>query len=124
MFSIKCPNKYATIDEKYNEIVKITTNIELYCPEIESNLKCYRNIKNILAHKTNTYMINKELCKQVEYSNKKISYSEEKLKDAENEFKIEKQDIEMRENLDMLISEIEEELNISNVLWFIPQQEK
>ena len=63
--SIKGPGEYVKIDEKYNEIIKISTNFELYCPEIESNLKSY---KNILAHATNAYIINKHLYKEIEDS--------------------------------------------------------
>ena len=87
VLSIKGPDKYATIDEKYDKIVKMSTNIELYCPEIDSNLKRYRNIKNILAHATNAYMTNKDLCQEIEYSENEISCLEEKLKHAENELK-------------------------------------
>ena len=69
-------------------------------------------------------MMNKELCQDIENTKNKISCSEEKLKHAENQLRKEKQDCEMRENVDMLISEIEEELNkpVSNFLWFILQQ--
>ena len=38
---------------------------------------------NILAHATNAYMINKELCKGVKYSNINICYLKGKLKDTE-----------------------------------------
>ena len=64
VLSIKGPDKYATIDEKYNKIVEMSTNIELYCPEIGSNSKSYRNIKNIFANATNAYMMNKECHKR------------------------------------------------------------
>ena len=87
MWSIKGPDKYATIDEKYNNIVKVSTNIELYCPEIDSNLKFYRDVKNILARATNTYMMNKELCQEIENTENKISCLEKKLKHAENQLK-------------------------------------
>ena len=63
----------------------MSTNIELYYPEIDSNLKSYRNIKNILEHATNAYIMNKELCQQIEYSENKISCLEEKLKHSVNE---------------------------------------
>ena len=90
VLSIKDPDKYATIDEKYNNIVKMSTNIELYCPEIDSNLKSYRNIKNILAHATNAYMMNKELCQDIENTENKISCLEEKTETCRKSIKKEK----------------------------------
>ena len=124
MLKIKGPGEYKTNVERHNKIVKMLTNFELYCPDIDSDSRSYRNVKKILDHATNAYDINKELCQQIEDSMNKISCLENKLKNAVNALKKEQQDCETRSILDMLISEIEEELKncISNYLWFIPQK--
>ena len=65
MLLIKGPNKYTTTEEKYQKIVDVSSNIELYYPSVESESKSYRNIKNILAHAKNSYTINNELFEQL-----------------------------------------------------------
>ena len=84
VLKIKVPGEYTIPVERHNKIVNMLTNFELYCPDIDSDSRSYRNVKKILDHATKAYDINKELCQQIEGSMNKIFCLENKLTNAVN----------------------------------------
>ena len=65
----------------------MSTNNELYCPEVDSNSKKLQERQKYINTCTNAYMMNKELCKEIENTENKISCLEGTLKHAENQLK-------------------------------------
>ena len=100
----------------------MSTNLDKYCPNIDSNPIIYRNIKNVFDHAMNAYDQNIHFADLVSDLQKKISTLEEKLNNAVYDLEKEKQNREFNEQINQLILEIEEVLknSISDYIWFVP----
>ena len=83
--TVELPDKYTTIEEKYNAIIFISANIDSYFPINEINSQAQNNIWTIISHATHAYgMLNKEY-KNREGSETKLQKLQEKIDHLEKE---------------------------------------
>ena len=102
-------------------MIEVTSKMEFYFPDVQSNTDSWNNIHAILCHATHAYTSLKKESEQLKIADLKISVLEEQIKTLDNDVIKEKTKQKINALLKTLTLEVEEELkeSIYELGWFV-----
>ena len=118
---IKLPNRFKGIDDKCDKMIEVTSRMEFYFPDVQSNTDSWTNLHAVLCHATHAYTFLRNESEQLKGADLKISVLEEQIETLENDFMKEKTKQKINALLKILNLEVEEELkeSIYDLIWFV-----
>ena len=121
VLAIELPDRFKRGDDKCDKKIEVTSKMEFYFPDVQSNTDSWNNIHAILCHATHAYTSLKKESEQLKIADLKISVLEEQMNTLENDFIKEKTKQKINASLKTLTLEVEEELkeSICDLIWFV-----